>query len=101
MSHTTRRWPKEELYGLTDQVRRAAVSVPSNIAEGQGRGVVREFVHYLRIARGSLFEVETQVIIAERLGYVDRGRTKELLTQVAEVSRLLSGLLRSLDQPST
>ncbi len=98
---TTRRWPKEELYGLTAQVRRAAVSVPSNIAEGQGRAVVREFVHHLRIARGSLFEVETQVIIAERLGYVDHGRTKELLTQVAEVSRLLSGLLRSLSEAST
>jgi four helix bundle protein len=98
---TTRRWPKEELYGLTDQVRRAAVSVPSNIAEGQGRAVVREFVHYLRIARGSLFEVETQVIIAERLGYLDSNRTKELLAQVAEVSRLLSGLLRSLIEAST
>jgi four helix bundle protein len=55
----TRSWPKEELYGLTSQIRRAAVSVPSNIAEGQGRGVVNEFCHHLRIAQGSLQEVDT------------------------------------------
>jgi four helix bundle protein len=66
----TRVFPREELYGLTGQVRRAVVSVPSNIAEGQGRGQGNEFTHHLRIARGSLQEVETQLIVASRLGYV-------------------------------
>lgn len=97
----TRSWPKEEIYGLTLQVRRAAVSVSSNIAEGQGRAATREFVHHLRIARGSLFEVEAQLIIAQRLGYVDPNQIKALLAQVAEVSKLLSGLLRSLSDALT
>src|SRR5438046_1772110 len=67
----TRRFPADELYGLTNQLRRAAVSVPSNIAEGQGRGVGGEFAHHLRIANASRQEVETQILIAQRLSYVD------------------------------
>lgn len=63
-------FPKEEKYDLASQIRRSAVSVPSNIAEGQGRGVGNEFAHHLRIAQGSLQELETQLLIAERLGYV-------------------------------
>jgi four helix bundle protein len=66
----TRHWPKEELYGLTSQVRRAAVSVPSNIAEGQGRTSVKEYQHHLSIAHGSLREVETQMMLAQRLDYL-------------------------------
>ncbi|HEY0070161.1 MAG TPA: four helix bundle protein [Chloroflexia bacterium] len=97
----TRSWPREEIYGLTLQVRRAVVSVSSNIAEGQGRAAIREFVHHLRIARGSLFEVETQLIIAQRLGYIDPNHANVFLSQVAEVSRLLSGLLRSLSATNT
>src|SRR6478609_7942827 len=92
----TRGWPKEELYGLTNQVRRAAVSVPANIAEGQGRASTKEYLHHLSIARGSLLEVETHLLIAQRLGYLPNESADSLLVQAAEVSRLISGLSRSL-----
>ena len=93
----TRNWPKAELYGLTNQVQRAAVSVPSNIAEGQGRTSTKEFLHHLSIARGSLFEVETQLLIAQRLSYLTKTDADRLLSEAGEISRLLSGLLRSLN----
>lgn len=89
--------PKEELYGLTSQLRKAAVSVPSNIAEGQGRRSDREFVRFLSIAHGSVREVETQVLIAERLGYIDVDTSKTLLETTSEVGRLLSGLTNKLE----
>jgi len=93
---TTRNWPNEELYGLTAQVRRAAVSIPSNIAEGQGRTSRNEFAHHLSIAHGSLREVETQVLVAQRLHYAEEAIVEELLDLCSEVGRLLQGLLRSL-----
>jgi len=93
---TTDGFPQKELYGLTAQICRAAVSIPSNIAEGQGRHSTRDFLHFLSIARGSLKEVETQVLIAERLGYVDQRAGSVLLELTAEVSRLISGLTSSL-----
>ena len=89
-------WPREELYGLTSQVRRAAVSVPSNLAEGHGRTGPREFAHDVSIAYGSLCELETQVLIAEQLGYSDDATTESLTTKILEVRRLIGGLLRSL-----
>jgi four helix bundle protein len=92
----SRAWPKEETYGLTGQIRRAAVSVPSNIAEGQGRISTKEFIHHLSIARGSLLEVETQLLLAERLGYLEDATCTDLLQSSAEVSRLLSGLTSSM-----
>ena len=92
----TREWPREELYGLTSQIRRAAVSVPANIAEGQGRGSTRDFHHFLAIANGSLIESETHLHIAHRLGYIQRDTLTALLERTAEVSRLLQGLARSL-----
>jgi four helix bundle protein len=67
----TARFPREELYGLTIQLRRAAVSIPSNVAEGHGRASTRDFLHFLSISHGSLKEVETQIIVAERLKYID------------------------------
>ncbi len=89
-------FPQREIYGLTSQVRRAAVSVPSNIAEGQGRGTPNEFGHGLRVAHGSLLESETQLIIARRLGYLDTSKTESLLTQTAEVGRIINGLIKSI-----
>ncbi len=93
----TRSFPKEELYGgLTSQIRKAAVSVPSNIAEGQARRSVKEFVRYLGIARGSLCEMETQLQIAARLRYITAEKTSDLLARAAELGRLLNGLINSL-----
>jgi four helix bundle protein len=90
----TRSFPREELYGLTSQIRRAAVSVPSNIAEGQARLTPGEFRQFLGVARGSLAELDTQLIIATNLGYLTE--TGSLFEQLAEVGRMLSGLLASL-----
>jgi four helix bundle protein len=92
---TTKGFPKEELYGLTSQLRRCAVSVPSNIAEGQGRLTRGEFRQFLGQAKGSLCEMETQLIIAQKLGYLDAPQS--LYAQLAEVGRLLNGLINSLE----
>ena len=92
----TRTFPREELYGLTSQIRRAAVSIPSNIAEGQGRTSTKEFQHFLSIAHGSIREVETQVMIAQRLGYIAPKQEQDLLRSAAEVGRLTKGLLNAL-----
>lgn len=89
-------FPKDELYGLTSQLRRAAVSVPSNIAEGQGRHGVAEFRHFLRQASGSLMELETQITIAERLCYINPDTAGRLLSDSAEVGKILNGLIKSL-----
>jgi four helix bundle protein len=92
-------FPKEEQFGLTSQLRRAAVSIPSNIAEGQGRLSEKEFRYFLGQARGSMMEVETQLQIAENLGYLQPEQTKELLRACAEVGRILNGLLASICKP--
>jgi four helix bundle protein len=90
-------FPLDERYGLTSQVRRAAVSVPSNIAEGQGRRSLNEFIHHLSIAHGSLREVETQCLIGARLGYVNEGESDDLLALASEVGRLLNALMNALE----
>ena len=92
----TKHFPKEELYALTSQIRRSAVSIPSNIAEGQGRKSTNEFLHHLSIAYGSLREVETQVLIAERLGYLSPEEVKNLLGLSSRVGKLINGLYSSL-----
>ena len=94
----TRHFPKEEVFGLAAQLRRAAISVPSNIAEGAARRGSREFVQFLSIALGSLAELETQLELAVRLGYVRPDNQASSLHQ--ETARLLTGLRRSLDQRS-
>ncbi|MCE5269169.1 MAG: four helix bundle protein [Planctomycetaceae bacterium] len=95
---TTNSFPKTEVYGLASQLQRAAVSVPSNIAEGQGRSTTRDFLHFLSIAQGSLMEVETQATIAKRLGYIEEPVESSLLEAAAEVGRLLNGLCNSLNK---
>lgn len=92
----TKNWLREEAFGLTTQIRRAAVSVPSNIAEGQGRRSSSEFRHHLSIAYGSLMEWETQLLIAQQLEYISSSQADELLTTAGVVGRLLNGLRRSL-----
>jgi four helix bundle protein len=89
-------FPRHEVYGLTSQIRRAAVSVPSNIAEGAGRITKGEFIQSIGHARGSLLEIETQLIVARRLGYLDSKETEALLAVTNEVGKLSNGLIRSL-----
>src|SRR5579863_10746818 len=92
----TRLFPRDELYGLTNQLRRAAVSVPSNIAEGQARFSRKEFHHFLSQARGSLVEIETQLMIAQNLGYLAAKSSQPLMAQAAELGRILNGLIASI-----
>ena len=92
----TKLFPKEELFGLTSQVRRAAVSIPSNIAEGQGRDSTKEFLHHLSIAYGSLCEAETQILIAKKLDYLGQQDYESLLDLAGRVGRLINGLSKSL-----
>jgi four helix bundle protein len=89
-------FPREELYCLTSQVRKAVISIPSNIAEGQCRWSTREFIQFLSIAHGSLGEVETQLLIGQRLRYLDEKNASAILDQTAEVGRLVNGLANSL-----
>jgi four helix bundle protein len=89
-------FPREEVYGLTSQIRRASISIPSNIAEGQCRRSTRDFVRFLSVARGSLGEVHTQILLAERLGYLGDTARSELIEASDQIGRLISGLQRSL-----
>jgi four helix bundle protein len=93
---TSQAFPKDELYGLTSQLRRAAVSIPSNIAEGYGRGTRKDYVHFLHGARGSLYEVQTQLILAQDLGYVKQASVEPLMGEISHCSQLLVALVRSL-----
>jgi four helix bundle protein len=92
----TEGFPKREIYGLAAQIRRAGVSVPSNIAEGYGRGSKREYIQFLSIAQGSLKELETQTILAERLAYATQSQVERILSQAEVIGKMLGGLIRSL-----
>ena len=94
----TRRFPAEEKYGLVSQMRRAAASVPANLAEGQARRSDKEFLQMLGIARGSLAEVETFVTLSERLRLIGRESSDELLEECAEINRMMNGLMRALSR---
>jgi four helix bundle protein len=92
----TQQLPRDEIYGLTSQLRRGAVSIPSNIAEGQGRASSGEFKQFLGHAYGSLCEVETQLLIAHRLGYLSENEFAALCEASAELGRIINGLIRSI-----
>jgi len=93
----TSSFPAEERFGLTAQIRRAAISVPSNIAEGQGRKSARAFANHVLIAHGSLLELETQLEIAQRLGMAPAPTVAALRSKTAELGRMMNGLVASLD----
>jgi len=92
----TKIFPKEEMYGLTSQLRRAAVSVPANIAEGAGRGTLKEYLHFLYIARGSLSETGYLIHLSCKLGYFAKKDYEELTSLVTEVSKTLYGLISAV-----
>jgi four helix bundle protein len=92
----TRDLPKAELYGLTSQMRRAGISIPSNIAEGQARWSRKTFLLHLSIAHGSLCELETQILLSYQLGYLNVQQRNGLINQCLEVKRLLNGLSKSI-----
>ena len=94
--HLTKLLPAEERFGLCDQMRRSAVSIPSNIAEGQSRGTTKDFRHFLTIAFASRAEVQTQLLICERIGYLTREQTKEALLLTERLGALLTALTNSL-----
>jgi four helix bundle protein len=91
-------FPRTEVYGLSSQLQRAAVSVPANIAEGAGRGHTKEFIRHLGIARGSLFEVQTHVMISARLGYATAEQVQPIIAGITETGRMLHGLIASLER---
>ena len=93
----TKRFPADERYGLTSQIRRAGVSVPANIAEGHGRFHTKEFLNHLSIARGSLAELETEFMIAQRVGYLPQEQLTKVLEMTDEIGRMTAGLRHSLE----
>jgi four helix bundle protein len=93
----TRAFPSEEKFGLVSQIRRAAVSVPANIAEGQGRSHTKEFLNHLSMARGSLLEVETLLQLSQRVGFLNQETLTSLLNLSDEVGRMITGLRHALE----
>jgi len=93
----TRTFPRDELYGLTSQIRRAAASIPANVAEGHGRDSTGQFIQFLRIAQGSVKELETHLVVADRVGMLDAKIAAQLLARCDEVGRMLRSLIRTLE----
>ncbi len=93
-------FPATEKYGLSSQITRAAVSIPSNIAEGAGRNSTKEFSHFIGIAIGSMFELETQVLIAERIGYIGNEQSKRFQTSIHNLQRMTTGFLKNIENKS-
>ena len=99
--NATDNFPKNELLGLASQMQRSAVSVPSNIAEGSGKGSNKDFARFLSISVGSLFELETQVLIAERRGYITTCQSQDLQKQIVRLEKMINTFKEKLDHPST
>jgi four helix bundle protein len=96
----TDKFPQREMYGLSSQIRRAAVSIPSNIAEGRGRNSRKDFVHFIRIAYGSASELETQFLIARRLNFIKKKGSDSALSLLSEVAKMLYTMLTKLEANS-
>jgi len=97
----TREFPRDEMFGLTSQIRRSSSSIPANIAEGFGREATRSFIQYLRIAQGSLKELETHLLLAERVGLVDLSQPDSPLQLCESLGKMLRTLIRSLQSKNT
>lgn len=95
----TREFPSDERFGLVNQMRRAGISIASNIAEGYGRGGRADYARMLKVARGSLYELETQTSFAADLGFLSRPDTEALQAKLDDLSRLLNGLIRAIESP--
>jgi len=94
----TAKFPKEETYGITSQIRRCAVSVPSNIAEGSGRQHPKETIQFLAIARGSLYELETQLYVSFDINFISEVQLNESITQIEVLGKLINGYIRYLNK---
>lgn len=94
----TKGFPKEEIYGLTAQIRRAASSIAANIAEGHGRELTGSFIQFLRISQGSLKELETHMLISHRIGLIDEGEFRQMTGKCDEIGRMIRALIRSLQE---
>ena len=97
----TDRFPKDEKFGLTSQIRRAAISIPANVAGGAARRSPKEFVYFLSNSQGSASELETELIIAHRLGYLDETTFSQLIESLERISRLITGLTRHVEKTKT
>ena len=93
----TAKFPNEERYGLTSQIRRSAVSIPSNIAEGYGRKTTLDYIRMLYISYGSVCELETQILLAGDLGFIEKGELGTAKKDIAEIERMLKSLIKSLE----
>lgn len=94
----SKNFPSEERFGLTSQIRRAAVAIPSNIAEGYARRYLKQYIQFLYIAYGSGAEIETQLMLAKDLGYLKEEKFKELIERYYEIERMLMGLIKALEK---
>lgn len=95
-------FPQSEMYGLTSQMRRAGISIPSNIAEGYGRNATKSYVSFVKIARGSLYELETQLILAEKLNFItDQEALADILLQIDEAGRMINSFIKKLEEKYT
>lgn len=96
----TESYPKEEIYALISQMQRAAVSIPSNIAEGAGRETDKDFSHFLSIALGSSFELYTQIVLSKEIGYIDHTQTEKLQKMTIELQKMISAYKKKIDNNS-